>query len=317
MKCIYLLCLALISFVFSFASPKIHQSSFYGVWSTASSWDLNRIPANGDTIIIPSTDTLVISNDLNLSNVHLRIYGLLKIINLNTQINLDNQSDIVIYAAGMIKGSLASQKIRIANFNIYQGNTAAVAGPTFANASSGGFQYSVLPVKFLGFNVARKNNDATIQWSTSEEINASGYEVERSFDANNWSKIAYMVASKSSNINNYSYTDKNAVTKPVYYRIKQVDVDGKFTYTAIKSITVDYNSQVSVAAIQNKVVLQFPQEIKTGVFVRIVSLGGQVISEQRIEQAFGQIILRTNVKGNYIVSVSNGNDVNVARQVII
>jgi hypothetical protein len=98
-----------------------------------------------------------------------------------------------------------------------------------------------------------------------------------------------------------------------------VDVDGKFVYTAVKSITADANSiaEVKVASAQGKVVLQFSRPVKNGVSVRMVSLSGMVVNEQKVTQAVGQVILNTNMKGNYIVSVSNGQDIKVARQVVL
>jgi len=319
MKHSYSLVIALITFSFSFAAPKIQLANSYGIWAYSQSWDLSRVPANGDTIVIPTNSTLVVTNDVALNNVHVRVYGKLALINNNSQINFDSQSDIVVFASGRIEGDQASQKIRIGGNTVYQGNKAAITGPSMASVASVGFQSGVLPVKFLGFNVARKANDVLIQWSTSEEVNAYKYELERSFDAANWNTISYITAAgNSNNVNNYSYTDKGVGSKTAYYRVKQVDRDGKYSYTSVRSIKIDgSNAEIKLASMQNRLVLQFPQEIKNGVSVRLVSLNGQVVKEQRIEQAFGQVILNTNIKGNYVVSVSNGQDVNIARQMML
>jgi hypothetical protein len=319
MKHTYSLVIALIAFSFSFAAPKIQLANSYGIWAYGQSWDLNRVPANGDTIIIPANSTLVVANDVALNNVHMRIYGKLALINNNSQINFDSQSDIIVFASGRIEGDQASQKIRIGGNVVYQGNKGVIAGPSMATVASIGFQAGVLPVKFLGFNVARKGADVFVQWSTSEEVNAYKYELERSFDAANWNTISYITAAgNSNNMNNYSYTDKSVGSRTVYYRVKQVDRDGKYSYTSVRSIKADAsNVDIKVASAQNRLVLQFPQEIKSGVSVRLVSLNGQVVKEQRIEQAIGQVIMNIGVKGNYVVSVTNGNDVNVATKVIL
>lgn len=318
-KCIYLLCLPLFSFLFSFAAPKIQLSAISGIWFNSSSWNLNRLPANGDTIVVPPLTTLVVSGDLSLSNVHIRIYGTVSLLNLNTQINLDGQSDIMVYGQGIIQGSLASQKIRIAGFNEYQGNMAPVLGPTYANAFTGGFQYTVLPVRFLGFQVARRNNNVLVNWSTTQEINASGYELERSLDANTWTRIATIPAmGNSQNINNYSYTDPYTSASTVYYRLKQVDGDGKFTYTLVKAAEPLGNGQgITLAALPNELVLHFSRELGTAVSIRLISLGGQVLQEQQVAPASGQIVLSTHFKGHYLVAVSNGNDLSFAQQVIL
>jgi hypothetical protein len=319
MKHICSLAIALIAFTFVFANPKITFTSSNGNWTSGSSWDLNRVPSNGDTIVIPADKTLTIGSDLALNNVHVRISGTVTIASSNTQINIDNQSDIVVYQGGKILGNLASQKIRIGGNLVYQGNQSAVYGPAMATVASIGFQSGVLPVKFLGFNVARKGSDVMVQWSTSEETGAFRYELERSFDAANWNTISYITAAgNSSNLNNYSYTDRSMGSKTAYYRVKQVDNDGKYAYTAVRSIQSDAGAAgIKLVSMQNRLVLQFPQEVKNGVTVRIISYNGQVVKEQRVEQVFGQVILNANVKGSYVISVSNGQDVNIARQLIL
>lgn len=319
MKHIFCLAIALISFFIAFANPRITLTATNGNWTSSSNWDLNRSPSSGDTIVIPANKTLNIGNDLVLSNVHVRISGTVNITNKNAQISIDNLSDIVLYEGGKIQGSLASQKIRLNGLVVYQGNNPAIIGPAIASALTTGFQSVILPVKFLGFSVARKGSDVLVQWSTSEEVNASRYELERSFDAATWNAIGNIsAAGNSSDVNNYSYTDRNVSSGTAYYRIKQVDRDGKYTYTAVRSVqTNGGNAAVGLASMQNRLVLQFPQEIKNGVTVRIVSYQGQVVKEQRIEQAFGQVVINTNLKGNYVISLSNGRDLNIARQLIL
>ena len=203
--------------------------------------------------------------------------------------------------------------------------TVLSSAPAFASKSTGvapsGFFATsaiILPVKFIGFNLACKGSEVLVQWSTSEEMNAFRYELERSLDATNWNTISFIAAlGNSATINNYSYTDRGAGSKTAYYRIKQVDRDGKYVYTAVRSIKANAgNADIQIGAAQKMLVLQFPQQVNS-VSIRVVSLNGQVVKEQRMAQAVGQVVLNTGMKGNYVVSVTNGSDVNVARQVIL
>ena len=195
-----------------------------------------------------------------------------------------------------------------------------------ATASSGSFEpfveAVVLPVQFAGFTVSRKNsNSALIQWSTSEEVNAYMYEVERSYDGIKWNTIAYISAVGNSNaLNHYSFIDKNISVPVVYYRVKQVDMDGRFTYTDIKNLKSAHTitPKVNIASVNGKILLQFPDQIKERLEISFVSLSGQVIERQLIEQPAGQVILssRSNIKGNLIIAVS-GKTLHTARQVIL
>jgi hypothetical protein len=325
MKKFYFLILSVVLFNVSFSAPVITASS-NGYWNSTATWNLNRLPQVGDTIIIPGGKTITINNDQDFNGfVYLKVIGTLKFQNNSSTLSVDAPSVIIIYSGGQIAGGGSpSQKIRYNNSIIFDGNDAPITGPQMASATSGGFSAfasSPLPVKFIGFAVTSQNNNVLIQWSTSEEINANMYEVERSEDGSSWSTIAYVSAiGNSSAVNNYSYTDKNITAKVVYYRIKEVDIDGKTSTTAIKSIksNVTYtNADIKIASVQNKVLLQFPNEIKGSLTVRFVSMTGQLVDQQTINNPLGQVVLSSKVTGNYVISVTNGQDLNTAKQVIL
>jgi hypothetical protein len=235
---------------------------------------------------------------------------------------------ISLYSTGLIYGSGSDQKIMIGNTTVFTGASRyynILKGPKMAHAGTGaGFgPFDALPVKFVGFSLALKAEDVLVQWSTSEEVNANMYEVERSTNGNDWKTVAYVGATgNASTIMNYSYTDKKITSKITYYRIKQIDLDGQFTYTPTKSVRTDVTtakSDVKIASMpQGRVMLQFPKEIRGTVMVRLVSSTGQVVSQHTLNQPIGQVILNTNatLKGSYVVSVY-GNELNTAGQVIL
>lgn len=95
-----------------------------------------------------------------------------------------------------------------------------------------------LPVKWASFT-ATKNADASIlKWSTASEANNSHFEIQRSTDGKTFEAIGKVKGSGNSNKSvNYSFTDKEAATsKTTYYRLKQVDFDGKAEYSKTVSV---------------------------------------------------------------------------------
>ena len=93
-----------------------------------------------------------------------------------------------------------------------------------------------LPVELLEFKGTLVNSNAFLQWKTEHETNTSVFIVERSLDGNNYYQVGTMLAANSAGINNYSFTDPDIVSlgvSIVYYRLKQVDLDGKFVYSGI------------------------------------------------------------------------------------
>jgi hypothetical protein len=107
-----------------------------------------------------------------------------------------------------------------------------------------------LPVKLTNFSGAARNNSAVLNWATASEINSSKFELERSLDANSFRKINTIMAKGNSNaLINYSSIDENILAnhQVVYYRLKMIDLDGKFEYSRIVKVTSgQVNNQITV-----------------------------------------------------------------------
>jgi hypothetical protein len=102
---------------------------------------------------------------------------------------------------------------------------------------------TTLPVELLSFKAVRKGKDALLEWETAVETNNAGYEIEVSADGRKFSKLAW-VAGKGSN-SRYEFLDRGS-DKPGsrYYRLKQLDLDGSFSYSRIR--IVDFEGQPAV-----------------------------------------------------------------------
>ncbi|MEO6254480.1 MAG: T9SS type A sorting domain-containing protein [Ferruginibacter sp.] len=98
-----------------------------------------------------------------------------------------------------------------------------------------------LPVNFLYFNVRKQGkNIALLNWKTAQETNSSHYDVERSTDALNYRFIGKVTATgNTSTESSYSFTDNAPAKGFNYYRLKQVDRDGRFIYTASRVLNFD------------------------------------------------------------------------------
>lgn len=108
-------------------------------------------------------------------------------------------------------------------------NTTAVTLPPSA--------CSPLPVTWISFEVQLTDNGGLVEWSTSSERNSSHYDIERSFDAVNWQKVGLVpgAGTKYTSSTYYFQDEFNTATyKFAYYRIRQVDFDGRFEYTPIR-----------------------------------------------------------------------------------
>jgi hypothetical protein len=103
---------------------------------------------------------------------------------------------------------------------------------------------TALPVTWKYFNVRNTGNSRPlIQWATSEETNASHFELERSENAVVFTSINTVAAAGHSNATNaYAYQEEFLPSGIYYYRIKQVDLDGKFNFTRVVSTNIEESS---------------------------------------------------------------------------
>ncbi len=91
----------------------------------------------------------------------------------------------------------------------------------------------ILPVQFAKYDIQCNDKGAIITWATATEQNSNRFEIQRSTDGINWTTIDNVVAAGNSNDQkNYQYLDLNGGT--AFYRIRQVDNDGRFVNTAVK-----------------------------------------------------------------------------------
>lgn len=100
------------------------------------------------------------------------------------------------------------------------------------------YTYSVLPLELINFFADRKSSrEVNCSWLTATENNTSHFEVERSLDGINYLKAGRVeAAGHSTSLKTYIFTDKDASSESLYYRLKQVDINGDFTYSDLRFV---------------------------------------------------------------------------------
>jgi 1,4-alpha-glucan branching enzyme len=135
-------------------------------------------------------------------------------------------------------------------YNYLTGKDTTITSTSLSNVTLTAGQYGVyvniikaiqLPVTWLGFTAqAAANSTALLNWSTTNEVNNSYFEVERSTDGINFTAIGDVNAATGNNaVNKYQFLDEHPANGVNYYMLKQVDKDGAFTYSSIATITIN------------------------------------------------------------------------------
>jgi hypothetical protein len=170
-----------------------------------------------------------------------------------------------------------------------------------------------LPVSFSSFNAKLIDQNAHLTWSTSSETNNSGFEIERSLDGSSFETIGFVKGAGNSNKTiSYLFTDANLAHPIAYYRLKQVDFDGKFDYSETITVSSD-EAQIEVTPnpfVENISIAASNQDQM--VFAEIIDITGKVKASST---GMGNLTLDTKDlnQGVYFVRVNHGEKVIVKR----
>lgn len=107
---------------------------------------------------------------------------------------------------------------------------------------------SVVPVSFLGLKARKQEKKVLLEWATASEVNSDYFELQRSADGTNFTSTLGKLnaAGNSSSTKNYSITDAQPLSNWNYYRIKQVDKDGKTAYSNVAAINFEKGASVVI-----------------------------------------------------------------------
>jgi len=179
----------------------------------------------------------------------------------------------------------------------------------------------VLPIELTSFSAKCDGNVVDIFWQTASELNNHHFEIERSDDGINFISIASVNTQhgNSSAAQNYSAIDENPLNVKSYYRLKQVDNDGKFTYSSIITLSCTAN----IGNITSPIVSIFPNPVTDIITIDIKgmpgkkslvvynTLGQEMTSKFLLEENENtqqSIDVRTFAKATYLLRVDAGDE---------
>jgi hypothetical protein len=167
---------------------------------------------------------------------------------------------------------------------------------------------SALPVSLVGFSADSKENHVELNWSTSSETNNKGFEIERSVDGNNFSKIAFAKGAGNSNrLIKYHFIDD--YSSSAYYRLKQLDFDGKFEYSkviAVKAEKEELKVELSPNPFGNRITIQSNNQISK---VEIIDITGKVKLVETINGKTAEINTSEISNGIYFLRINDGETI--------
>lgn len=164
---------------------------------------------------------------------------------------------------------------------------------TFATTTLGENQLP-LPVNFTYFTAVRDRTGAVLNWGTALEKDNAGFEVQMSLDGREFRTITTVapVSANSSAPRHYTYTDATAHTGTRYYRLRQVDTNGIFAYTPVRTVNFGGFSEESAGTSTI-----FPNPFRDGEQLMMnIKAATEGTATVRVTDAMGREVTRQTVQ---------------------
>lgn len=177
----------------------------------------------------------------------------------------------------------------------------------------------VLPIKLRSFTAQTQGNRIILNWLTDEELNTSHFVIERSTNARNWSAIQNVAAKGEAA--GYTTTDATPAAGENFYRLKSVDIDGKFEYSHVLKVVRGRSLAVHVSPnpATEQVTVSLATPSTAPLQLQLVNNNGQVVSEKLYASGTSliQFDLKSAAPGVYTLLLRNGKTLMETTQLLI
>jgi uncharacterized repeat protein (TIGR01451 family) len=175
-----------------------------------------------------------------------------------------------------------------------------------------------LPVTMVSFTASLfQDNKVKLDWRTSMEINCSKYKIERSLDGNIFSEVAAISGSGTTSLfHSYSVMDDvSSVTGSiVYYRIKQIDIDGKGSYSRVLSVNLKKTSRqatISPNPFTSYLNINMEWNRSETITAKVINVQGKEVASKKIQMSKGLNYISIDElsklpAGNYFIQFISG-----------
>lgn len=259
-----------------------------GDWSEASVWD-NGVPGCFDTIVIPAGIQVDITTTVDLEacadSIFIIVEGTINFQN-GKKLKLPCNSDVVVTSTGTVgvgSGGGSSTYIEICSTQYWNASMGDLTGP--AALCDGPCPGWLLPIELLFFEATMREKEQVVDlhWQTKSELNNAFFTIERSQNGLNWEVVNVVQGAGNSSVTlDYYSVDHRPIDGTSYYRLKQTDFNGDFSYSPIVVVNADgfhvslYPNPVTIG---ESVVVTFPDGYTENRVVSVYAADGRLIKQ--------------------------------------
>jgi hypothetical protein len=157
----------------------------------------------------------------------------------------------------------------------------------------------VLPVELTKFNAFQKDRNVELQWETASEYDNEGFEIERSTDGKEWENIGFVSGYGTTyTTQRYHFTDENPANGTNFYRLKQLDFDGRSEYSSVENVIFENNNGIDNIQI-------FPNPVSAGNSVNLNS-SAELLEVITLIDPMGRVVFeRSNLYAGEMIKLPN------------
>lgn len=180
---------------------------------------------------------------------------------------------------------------------------------------------ALLPVRLTGFTAVRKNDQAELNWKTSQENNSKEFIVERSADGVHFTAIGKVKAAGNTVVTTrYSFTDAQPLQGNNYYRLNQVDLDSRSELSEIVKVVMGKNFSFSFGPnpVSQTITINI-QNNSASVSIQLTDLNGRLLRQRSLPAAVSQTVdFRVNslAKGMYLLKITGVDGIRTEKIIV-
>ncbi len=170
-----------------------------------------------------------------------------------------------------------------------------------------------LPVELQVFQAYSEKEQVKLYWQTASELNNDHFNIERSNDGKTFTSIGKITGHGTTiSTTTYTFLDQKPLSGINYYRLKQVDQNGRFGYSSIVVVKMKFTEnepKIYPNLIKDFIKIELPKTWIENTDISIFDLAGQSIYTKKINQPLSIIQLSMLPKGQYFIRIIHANEV--------
>lgn len=171
-----------------------------------------------------------------------------------------------------------------------------------------------LPVDLIEFKAVKKETIIALSWATASETNNDRFEIEKSNNGEFFQKFGEVIGSGNSDvIINYSFEDNAPLNGINYFRLKQIDFDGKFEYSVIEAVA--FNNFLNPIRIypnpsQQNLTVELSKPLQGKTTLELIDFSGKILYNRTVDGEYQNVEIQTSdvPPGIYFLKIINGFD---------